>query len=47
MYEVGKLKHESRAWYAQISVNNAVTEVSRAENELQELKMLDCLAFLF
>jgi outer membrane translocation and assembly module TamA len=38
MYETGKLKHESRAWYTQISVNNAVTEVSRAERELEQLK---------
>lgn len=38
MYETGKLKHESRAWYTQISVNNAITEVSRAERELEQLK---------
>lgn len=38
MYETGKLKHESRAWYTQISVNNAITEVNRAERELEQLK---------
>ncbi len=38
MYETGKLKHESRAWYTQISVNNAATEVSRAERKLEQLK---------
>ena len=38
MYQTGKLKHESRARYTQISVNNAITEVCRAERELENIK---------